>query len=141
VGGGRRLVRRPPRRPPRSSGPLGPRRADLRRRVLVLWLDGKKAGEGPVGAWRASTRALFVGAQPDSKSRPQDFATGLVDEVRLSDVVRYAGPFDPPRRDLPDASTLLLPFDVEGDAGLLDASGRAVPTAAVGALQVVEARR
>jgi hypothetical protein len=110
--------------------------------LLVLWLDGRRAGEGPVGAWRTSARSLYVGAQPDAKDRPEDLMTGSLDEVRLSDMVRYLRNFDPPYRHLPDANTLLLlPFDAEGAAGLLDTSGRGVATASVGTPVVVTERR
>ncbi|MFH1748804.1 MAG: LamG-like jellyroll fold domain-containing protein [Planctomycetota bacterium] len=51
---------------------------------------------------------LYIGADPDARSRPTSFFTGAVDEVRLSQVARYVGPFTPARIFERDEETLLL---------------------------------
>lgn len=46
-----------------------------------------------------------------------DTLAGHIDELRVSSVVRYAGPFDPQRRHAPDATTVLEVDGVVVDEG------------------------
>jgi len=79
-------------------------------REVRLYVDGRLlASKAGTGARRRNPWPLFVGADPDRHGRPCSGIEGLVDEVRVSSVARYAGPsFEPSRRFEPDGDTLLL---------------------------------
>jgi hypothetical protein len=75
-----------------------------------LYVDGKLAASAAgTGARRKNLLPFLVGADPDKGGQPMSGFEGLVDEVRVSKVARYAGPsFEPVRRFAPDADTVLL---------------------------------
>ena len=75
---------------------------------------GQGAG---AGERKRNTLPLYVGADPDSVGKPESFFEGLVDEVRISKVARYAGEtFQPERRFKPDGDTVLL-LHLDEDVG------------------------
>jgi hypothetical protein len=75
-----------------------------------LYVDGRLVARAAGGGVRKTNAlALLVGADPDAQGRPTSGFAGLVDEVRLSKVARYAGEaFEPARRHAPDEDTVLL---------------------------------
>ncbi|MHC5020926.1 MAG: LamG-like jellyroll fold domain-containing protein, partial [Planctomycetota bacterium] len=78
-------------------------------RFARLWVGGELAGEEEhVALPNHSTRPFFLGADPDSKGKPNRFFRGAVDEFRLSSVARYGKRFRPKRRFKPDRRTLAL---------------------------------
>lgn len=91
------------------------------------YLDGKllAAAKGS-GARKTNTLPLFVGADPGSRGEPSSFFAGSIDDVRLSQVARYAGEsFAPPVRHERDGDTVwLLPCDGDFGPWAIDASGR-----------------
>ncbi len=82
------------------------------------YVDGRLVAAAPAhGARKTNTLPLFIGADPDGKGKPTSHFAGCIDEVRLSQVARYAGAtFAPPARHRPDADTLLL-LHVDADFG------------------------
>lgn len=77
-----------------------------------IWLNGALAAEGALEA-PVAIELLRVGAGSTGNA---NFSSGLVDEVRLSDGMRYTEPFDPPG----------APFcvaDADCDSGACDAGG------------------
>jgi hypothetical protein len=90
-----------------------------------LYIDGALVGKAPgSGERRRNSLPLYIGADPDSVGKPDSFFEGLIDEVRISKVARYAGEkFEPERRFKPDADTvLLLHLDRNVGPWALDAS-------------------
>lgn len=80
---------------------------------------------------------LFIGADPNQQGEPVSFFTGAIDEVRLSDVSRYDGPFAPRRVFARDAHTLLLlHFDQMLGGVLADDSGTGHHGWAVGGVKI-----
>ena len=93
---------------------------------LRCYVDGALVAEvAGKGQRKTNTLSLFVGADPDGASRPTSFFAGKVDEVRLSKVARYTGPFTPAARFEHDADTVLL-LHLDDDFGPWspDASGQ-----------------
>lgn len=81
------------------------------------------------------TQTFCVGGRKLSPKVPAEgLFQGLIDEVRVSDLVRYRGNFVPPKRFLPDLATrALYHFDeAAGTATFADASGRANHLTALG---------
>ena len=78
-----------------------------------LFVDGRPVAETRAPGPPAQNRfPLYIGADPDRRGRPSRFFTGMLDEVRLSTVVRYKKPFQPQRVFERDKQTyLLLHFD------------------------------
>lgn len=76
-----------------------------------LYVDGVLVGEplAVSGPRTVNEHPLYIGADPDSRGRPNRFFHGKVDEVRLSGVARYTGEtFEREHRHEPDAETVLL---------------------------------
>lgn len=66
---------------------------------------------------------LYIGADPNNRGNPTRPIVGKIDEVRLSNSVRYNENFDPASRLVPDESTrFLLHLDQSFGPFLLDAS-------------------
>jgi hypothetical protein len=100
--------------------------------LLRLWVDGRLAAEAVArGKRRASKRPLVIGADAAGEGVGQ-FFTGRIDDVRVSDVVRYHAQFDPPAGHAPDASTLLLLDFDDPDAPFADRSANARAVEPVG---------
>lgn len=76
---------------------------------VTLYVNGKPAASA-AGSGTRGTNALplYVGANPDVMSNPQQMLRGKVDEVRLSCTVRYTAEFSPAARFERDADTRLL---------------------------------
>lgn len=99
---------------------------------LRAYVDGRLVAKGGgKGPRKSNELPLFVGADPDGRSRPGSFFAGSVDDVRISKVARYQGDtFTPPATVAADADTVwLLPCDREfgpwlPDAGPLQVHGR-----------------
>ena len=67
-----------------------------------------------------NTRPIFIGADPNPRSRAESFFRGALDEVRLSAGVRYTKTCEPARVFLRDETTLLL-FHFDRAAGAIHA--------------------
>ncbi len=112
-------------------------------RRVVVYLDGVEAGRsGEVGALLHPDAPLYIGASPDARGDPVAMYKGLIDEVRVSSVVRYTGPFTPARVFEADENTLLLMhFDRDYSGAEPDDSGRGRHGWVVGGARVVPASR
>ena len=76
---------------------------------LLLYVNGQPVAARPATGKRATNPLpLFLGANPDAKSKPTQFFTGGLDEVRLSSSARYPAAFTPEKKFTPDAQTLYL---------------------------------
>ena len=105
-------------------------------------MNGRLQGEQEGAPFRPSTRAFYVGAEPDSHNRAAGYMTGALDEVRLSSVVRYAEEFRPAFSHMADRHTvLLLHFDTDTDKAFFDASPYQHVGTGVGAPRILEERR
>jgi 3',5'-cyclic AMP phosphodiesterase CpdA len=107
-----------------------------------LYVDGALVGSGTgSGERRRNSLPLLIGADPDSVGKPTSFFEGLVDEVRISKVVRYEGPkIAPARRFDPDPDTvLLLHLDRNLGPWTLDASAAGAHADRVGKATFVPA--
>jgi hypothetical protein len=94
-------------------------------RVARLWVNGKLHAEVAGAPHVKSKYAFFVGAEPNGRNRPANHLDGFIDEVRVSDVVRYTDTFRPEKYFMEDRHTLLLlHFDTDTVKAFLDASGR-----------------
>ena len=89
-----------------------------------LYIDGKSVQSLPgTGTRGVNKLPLFVGADPDGYGNPTREFAGQIDEVRLSQGVRYTEDFVPKRRHQADEKTkLLLNFDRQVGPFVLDAS-------------------
>ena len=90
---------------------------------MFLFVDGEQAGTlswtGKQGT-TASQQGIIGHKTAGSSGRWFD---GYIDAVRISKVVRYTGPFEPPTSFTPDANTLgLWSFDDYGDINAVDSS-------------------
>ena len=87
---------------------------------LALFVDGKLMGQrSSAEPPRASSLPFVIGADPASRY----YFRGLIDEVRISNVVRYHGDFTPLDRFKSDEKTLLLyEFDEDANNAAHDAS-------------------
>ncbi len=90
-----------------------------------FFVNGKLQSEEKLEGERSiSRRPLYVGADPDNRSRPGYFFTGAVDEVRVSNVARYTKNFKPAKYFMRDKQTeLLLHFDLDLASHFEDDSG------------------
>ncbi len=110
--------------------------------VARYWVNGKLQGEEAGAPLRPSPRSFFLGAEPDGHNRPASKMTGAIDEVRLSDVVRYADDFRPADTHMADRHTVFLfHFDTDTEGAFLDDSGKQHNGVPVGAPEVVEEKR
>lgn len=83
-----------------------------------IFLDGNL-----IGTWSATSRVLGDRLVIGARHSLDEVFRGAIDEVRISDSVRYAGPFTPAARHEVDSSTLLLlHLDEASGATTLDAS-------------------
>ena len=74
-----------------------------------LYLDGRPvASAARCGVRRTNRFPLVVGADVGGNGQPTNFFDGAIDDVRLSTVARYNGPFTPPVDLEADADTALL---------------------------------
>lgn len=111
----------------------------------LLFVNGVLEGEKPAaGELRDNGLPLFIGADTDGNGNSQNPFVGEIDEVRVSNVARYAEEFEPPLRHEPDEATMLLLhfdrlFGGEVGAGIFpDASGRDHHGWPVGSPRIVE---
>jgi hypothetical protein len=83
-----------------------------------LYVDGKRvASETASGSRKQNDLPLVVGGDVDRGGKPNSGTHGLLDEVRLSSIARYAGDsMTPSHRHTEDADTLLL-LRFDGIAG------------------------
>jgi len=95
---------------------------------MSLFINGRRVGQPnqlPQGADRSVGR-LFLGGQLDTRSetRPNFLWKGVLDEVRISNVVRYDADFKPTERHPSDEHTIALYHFDEGQGEVLtDSSG------------------
>jgi hypothetical protein len=93
--------------------------------VARFFVNGKLTDEAPAeGDLRSNSQPLFIGADTNGRGAPEHPFTGSVDEVRVSNIARYARPFRPDKRHDTDEHTVAL-FHLDNDLdGLFpDASG------------------
>lgn len=88
-----------------------------------LWIDGKMVGVGSATFGAAPSSALEVGCSSTQNTHHQ----GIIDEIRVSDEVRYTSDFTPQTSEFDlDDHTLYLWHADEGDGPVaLDAASRA----------------
>ncbi len=78
-------------------------------KALTLYVNGKAAASVPAAGKRTmNPLPLYLGANPDAKSDPTQFLTGVLDEVRLSTGIRYTEAFTPARAFSRDPQTVYL---------------------------------
>ncbi|MES2708832.1 MAG: LamG-like jellyroll fold domain-containing protein [Verrucomicrobiota bacterium] len=76
---------------------------------MTLYVNGKpEATREAAGPRATNPLPLYIGANPDAASKPSQFLTGAIDEVRLSRGARYPAAFTPEKRFATDDSTLYL---------------------------------
>ena len=76
---------------------------------ILLYVNGQQtASRSATGRRATNPLPLFLGANPDAKSKPTQFFTGSLDEVRVSSSVRYPANFTPAKILTPDDKALLL---------------------------------
>ncbi len=76
---------------------------------ISLYVNGQLAATRAATGRRATNPLpLFLGANPDAKSKPTQFFTGALDEVRLSSTARYMAPFTPAKAHPADEPAILL---------------------------------
>lgn len=109
----------------------------------VLYVDGREAGRSEIGgALLHPDTPLYIGAEANERGDPVSFFTGLIDEVRVSSVVRYTGSFTPARVFSADEHTMLLMhFDTPFYGAMPDDSGRGNHGWVVGSAEIVPAAR
>jgi hypothetical protein len=101
---------------------------------IALWQDGALVvGKAATSTLGSSTADLLMGKDVN----PNPYFDGIIDEVRLSNVVRYTAPFTPASRFTPDTNTVALwHFDEDQGTTLDDASGNGHNGAIYGATWV-----
>ena len=96
-------------------------------RDLRLFLDGKLVKTAPVPEdflFEQSPMRLTIGANPDGQEYFRESPIGLIDEVRISKLARYAEDFTPANRFEPDEDTWALYHFDEGSGTIArDSSG------------------
>ena len=108
-----------------------------------FFVNGRPVAEETTEAALADNRLpLYVGADPDRDGRPNSFFEGMVDEVRLSDIARYAAPFTPDTLfDRDKHTVVLLHFDQPLGGAFPDDSGTGRHGWAVGEPRIERAKR
>ncbi len=100
----------------------------------VLYVDGRARGrEAYRVAVRPSEQPVVMAGVHNRAGTRADGAAGLIDEVRVSSVIRYRAPFAPARRHGVDAQAIGL-WHFDPAAPSRDASARAHPGRITGAL-------
>ena len=91
----------------------------------MLFINGKQVAAVPAkGRRKTNTLPLYLGADPNRSGQPSRPFTGLIDEIRLSNVARYQGDFEPAERFQRDKNSVLLHHcDQSAGPFLLDDSG------------------
>lgn len=85
-----------------------------------LWLDGQVVAEVNSDTYLAPSSVLHIGSHPNDTTEFR----GFIDEVRISDGVRYQSSFEPASRLGADADTLALwNFDEGTGTTVADSSG------------------
>ncbi|MCA9085141.1 MAG: SUMF1/EgtB/PvdO family nonheme iron enzyme [Planctomycetaceae bacterium] len=108
---------------------------------MTLFIDGRRVGHPNQLAQEAdrSVERLFLGGQLDthSETTPNFLWKGVLDEVRISNVVRYDADFEPTDRYASDEHTIALYHFDEGQGDILkDSSGNGHHGKIIGATRV-----
>lgn len=92
---------------------------------LKLAVDGVlQKDPGRAEPYHDSGRYIFIGADPDKSNRPDHAFQGVIDEARISDIIRYTENFKPEARFSPDSHTIALYHFDEGNGIIAnDSSG------------------
>lgn len=111
--------------------------------TVRVYVDGKLAASAPaVGPRRVDDGPFLVGAATDDAGRMCHGFAGLLDEVRLSRVVRYAKDFAPATAHEPDGdAALLLPCDADFGPWTADHSGNGAHPRRLGTAHCTRATR
>ncbi len=120
----------------------------LRRKVLLagtfdtegiqLFVDGKLQSRERIDHHQASDLPFFIGADPGASGGPEYYFDGIIQSVRISDIVRYTEDYDATVPYTVDDSTLLmLDFTRPENELAKDMSKYNVPCEIVGATPVV----
>jgi hypothetical protein len=108
----------------------------------VLFVDGEAVSRRSGGDLSYADFPLYVGAEPNERGDPVSYFRGMIDEVRVSSVVRYDGSFTPARVHERDGETmLLLHFDTPYHGAHPDDSGRGHHGWSVGEARIVREAR
>lgn len=76
---------------------------------MILYVNGQpQATRDATGPRATNVLPLYIGANPDARSKPTQFYTGGLDEVRISSTARYMDSFTPEKRYTRDAQTIQL---------------------------------
>ena len=112
-------------------------------RVARLFVDGQLGAESEAaGDLLHAEMPLYIGAEPNGLGDPVSQFVGLIDEVRVSSVVRYEGAFTPERVfDADERTLLLLHFDTPLLGAHPDDSGRGNHGWQVGRVRIERAER
>jgi outer membrane protein assembly factor BamB len=97
---------------------------DKTQEAVKIYIDGtEKGSRSPSGVPVVGDASLWMGRNPEG-SRSESF-DGILDEVRISNSVRYNGPFTPPSAAFgPDANTIALwHMDELSSMNVSDSSG------------------
>jgi len=82
-------------------------------RMARLWLDGQPVGEEELVQLPRGSFIVKVGVD---EPRPDDLLAGWLDDLRLSESLRWTEPFEPPVCPRADGDTAVLwRFEVEAD--------------------------
>lgn len=76
---------------------------------MTLYVNGQaQASREAAGPRETNPLPLYLGANPDALSKPTQFLTGAIDEVRLSRSARYSAAFTPEKRFTRDDEAIYL---------------------------------
>ena len=106
-----------------------------------LYLDGVRIAQSPAqGSRRLNGLPLLVGADPDNRGRPMSFFQGQIDEVRITEGVRYVGERFHPKANLNQDEKTQLLLGLNGQIGpfFLDLSRRSAHAFRVGGCTLSE---
>lgn len=82
-----------------------------------LFVNGALVKDAAATGWRAAgALPLMIGADPESRGHPRFLFQGAIDEVHVSNVVRYTEDFPPARFFSPDDDSILL-LHLDGSVG------------------------